>query len=126
MCLFYNLSFEIFQKSSELSLCIKLFQCTYMMICSNTLVYFCECFFYLVFLSMCLVLSYIYCHVSHSDAIDENTGSVECVCMYICLYVYIYVGMYVCIDGCNCNLFQDTILIFATGTGNNLKRVLLK
>jgi hypothetical protein len=27
---------------------------------------------------------------------------------------------------CNCNLFQDTILIFATGTDNNLKRAMLK
>jgi len=29
-------------------------------------------------------------------------------------------------DGCNCNPFQDTILIFATGTDNDLKEALLK
>jgi hypothetical protein len=32
---------------------------------------------------MCLVLSDVYRHVPYLDAVDEETGSVELICMYV-------------------------------------------
>jgi len=66
-----------------------------MMTWSNTLVTPVNVFFVLLysfilwifFFSMCLVLSDVYWHVSYSDAIDTEMGSVEWICMDACMYV---------------------------------------
>jgi hypothetical protein len=41
------------------------------------------CLILWMYFSMCLLLSDVYWHVPYSDTSDAETGSVECVCVYV-------------------------------------------